>query len=101
MDVKCDTCGGVFGVPILPKDFDRWRNGEYIQVAAPYLTADERELLVSNTCGECFDRMFAPVDFDQVDPHCNGLCLTPGDVGVHGTGVDVAYPHPDCPEHGG
>ena len=35
-------------------------------------------------------------------PECNGICLTPGDIGLpeyDGPGV-VAYPHPDCPEHG-
>lgn len=33
---------------------------------------------------------------------CNGICLTPADIGLPeygGPGV-VAYPHPDCPEHG-
>lgn len=30
--------------------------------------------------------------------NCNGMCLTGGDVGVPFEGI--AYPHPDCPEHG-
>lgn len=30
---------------------------------------------------------------------CNGICVTAADIGVGGTD-QVAYPHPDCPEHG-
>ena len=36
------------------------------------------------------------------DIGCNGICLTPADIGLpeySGPGV-VAYAHPDCPEHG-
>lgn len=37
-----------------------------------------------------------------MDDECNGICLTPADIGLPeygGAGV-VAYAHPDCPEHG-
>lgn len=30
---------------------------------------------------------------------CNGICLTPADIGLPEYG-GIAYPHPDCPEHG-
>lgn len=30
---------------------------------------------------------------------CNGICLYGADIGVPEHG-GVAYPHPDCPEHG-
>lgn len=36
------------------------------------------------------------------DEECNGICLTPADIGLPeygGPGV-VAYAHPDCPAHG-
>jgi len=36
----------------------RWVNGVHLQDAMPQLSADERELLISATCGSCFDRMF-------------------------------------------
>lgn len=93
MKIECGECGELKDVPIQPDDFERWENGEFIQNAAPYLSSDHRELLISGTCGECFERMFA-------DEGCNGICITPEDIGVYGTGVDVAYAHPDCPEHG-
>ena len=38
--------------------FNSWLHGELIQKALPELTKDERELLVSGTCAQCFDKMF-------------------------------------------
>ena len=35
-----------------------WKNGMYIQDAMSMLTPDERELLISGTCGECFDKLY-------------------------------------------
>ena len=40
------------------QDVVDWKGGKYIQDAMPYLSADERELLISGTCGTCFDKMF-------------------------------------------
>lgn len=31
---------------------------------------------------------------------CNGICVTADDLGLSEFGSGVAYPHPDCPEHG-
>lgn len=31
--------------------------------------------------------------------NCNGRCVTAADIGV-GTFLQIAYPHPMCPEHG-
>jgi len=47
-----------------PQDFFDWHNGEgFIQDLMPYLSTGERELLISGTCGRCFDEMF-PEDVD-------------------------------------
>jgi hypothetical protein len=43
------------------KDLSDWKSEKkYIQDAMPYLSAGEREILISKTCGECFDKMFPP-----------------------------------------
>ena len=35
------------------------------------------------------------------EPECNGICVTPADIGLpEFSYVEVAYPHPDCPLHG-
>ena len=39
-------------------DYTSWENGELIQTALPYLTADEREVLISGMCGPCFDNVW-------------------------------------------
>ena len=41
-------------------DVANWENGALIQDALPYLSADDRELLISGTCGACYDKMFPP-----------------------------------------
>lgn len=56
--VICQTCRSRYELRIDPEDFYRFRRGEYAQNAFPYLTDDQRELMVSQTCGPCFDRMF-------------------------------------------
>lgn len=39
-------------------EFMAWDSGGMIQTAMPSVTADDRELLISGTCGPCFDKMF-------------------------------------------
>ncbi len=67
MFVECRFCNEPHWVPVcetLDADrLQRWsRGGEYIQNVFPELTPNERELLQSNTCGACFDKMFPPED---------------------------------------
>jgi hypothetical protein len=38
-------------------------DGAYVQDAFPYLNADEREMIISDTCSKCFDAMFAEDEF--------------------------------------
>lgn len=54
---QCFTCRSFFTLRVNKDDMVRWRDGELIQRAMPYLTPDERELLISSTCGKCFDKM--------------------------------------------
>ena len=58
LEPTCQHCGTTVQIPVIGPDYDRWKNGELIQNAMPYLSADEREILISGTCGPCFDRMF-------------------------------------------
>lgn len=53
--VKCDT---EVLISVGYHDYEAWQNGEFIQDAMPYLTADQREILISGICGDCFDLMF-------------------------------------------
>ena len=60
---RCRKCGDAKTMLVKKTDLQAWKNGgEYIQTAMPYLTVDERELLISGTCGPCFDNMFPDED---------------------------------------
>ena len=43
---------------VVQGDYEAWENGKLIQDVMPYLSADEREVLISGICGPCFDKMF-------------------------------------------
>ena len=58
LEVTCLLCLKVKTVVVRPDDYDAWKRGKYAQDAFPYLTDDQRELLISATCGPCFDEMF-------------------------------------------
>lgn len=59
LDVQCMHCHKWYDIEVDKEDFNSWENGTYlIQDALPYLTKGERELLISNTCDSCWDKMF-------------------------------------------
>lgn len=42
-----------------------------------------------------------PLAGPDEDDRCNGICLTPADIGLpEYSSAGIAYAHPDCPEHG-
>lgn len=57
IEVRCISCGTVHQVTVNKRDFIEWRAGGLIQNVMPYLTADQRELLISRICGECFNKI--------------------------------------------
>lgn len=58
-NVRCDYCGVLYTLYIDPQDYVDWCNDNgFIQDLMPYLADGERELLISKTCGSCFDEMF-------------------------------------------
>ena len=56
--VQCLNCDDVHILLVGCDDLRRWEGGELIQNAMPYLSAGEREILISGICGRCFDEMF-------------------------------------------
>ena len=56
--VNCIQCHQPQHIEARTADLDAWIGGELIQVAMPYLTADEREILISGVCGTCFSKMW-------------------------------------------
>ncbi len=57
---SCRFCKGEHEVNVWINDLERIEQGEHIQDVMPYLSADDRELLISGVCGKCFDEMDVP-----------------------------------------
>lgn len=55
----CRFCGTTHTLTVDINDYFNWQEGTLIQEAMPYLTPAERELLISHTCQDCWDKMFA------------------------------------------
>ena len=60
--LTCRRCRRVSEIMVDPADIKRWQDGEHIQDALFYLSADQRELIISQTCGVCFDELFEGMD---------------------------------------
>lgn len=58
IDVTCPFCGTVNTVYVFEDDFEDWQNGALAQDCFPYLAPEERELLISHVCPDCWSKMF-------------------------------------------
>ena len=65
--IPCKLCGIVYSVLLNEQDYDDWQDNKgYIQDLLGYLTAGERELLISGTCDTCWQKLY-PNDDDMID----------------------------------
>ena len=55
---QCPFCGRGNEVEVNEFDYFDWSEGELAQDAFPYLSAAEREMLISGICPKCWDKMF-------------------------------------------
>ena len=61
----CPFCGHVNEIVVSEADYWDWQNGALVQDAFPYLSADEREMLISGICPTCWDGMFNGMDEEE------------------------------------
>ena len=54
---RCPICGGYNSVKVEFEDYLRWVDGEGTYECFPYLSADERELLITGVCSSCWNEM--------------------------------------------
>lgn len=59
IQVKCIMCKELTQIQIPESNWKRYIAGENIQDCLDFLSADLRELMISKTCGKCFDKLFA------------------------------------------
>ena len=65
--VTCKHCSVEYTILADAEDINSWREGAgYIQDILAYLSAAERELLISGTCDNCWNNMFGS-DLDDED----------------------------------
>lgn len=57
--IPCQSCDYVGILYLDSADIDKYLAGALVQNAFPYLTADQREMIISQTCNVCWDKMFA------------------------------------------
>lgn len=58
IEAECPFCGKVTDVEVPIDGYIKWEHGELIQNALPMLSAQERELVKTGICQECWDKMF-------------------------------------------
>ena len=54
----CVWCNKTWAVEVNSADLEEYDKGELVQNAFPYLTATERECLISGMCPTCQDKIF-------------------------------------------
>jgi len=67
----CPFCGEDHLVEVLEKDYHRWQDGEKVQNAFPYLSADNREMLISGICPTCWESTFGDEEDSEEDEDYN------------------------------
>jgi hypothetical protein len=57
-DIVCNICGENSKITCDADDVQSWKDGVLIQDCLDYLHAEQRQLLISGTCGDCSTRLF-------------------------------------------
>ena len=75
VETSCPFCGSVTRLSLNWDDFTDWQDGtKLVQDAFPYLNADERELLMTGICSECWEKMFSNDEEEDDSPEWHDTC---------------------------
>lgn len=67
INITCKYCQKLYTIEVGMVDYFEWKSGMmFIQDSLHYLTAGERELLISKTCDSCWKKLY-PNDGDMED----------------------------------
>lgn len=61
----CPICKHINLTFVNAEDYWSWQEGELVQNAFPYLSADEREALISGICPTCWDEMLSSEEEEE------------------------------------
>ena len=62
LEMRCPFCGGEHSVEVRERDFNAYNGGELAQRAFPYLSATQREQVISHICPKCPEGIFGAED---------------------------------------
>lgn len=65
MTGNCHNCNTKFGITVPHDDYLKWQTGTVIQEAFPYMSVDDRELLISQQCDKCWKRIYQTEGWDE------------------------------------
>jgi|LakMenEpi03Aug12_release.lakeMendotaPanAssembly.Ray.scaffolds.fasta_scaffold5420626_1 hypothetical protein len=69
LKIQCIHCNKLHEVAVDPNDQTAHKLGvgpkRFAQNAYPYLSANDRELIISRQCGSCYDAMFPDEEDDS------------------------------------
>ena len=74
--VICPFCGTINYIQVEESDYNDYVNGKLAQDAFPYLSSDERELLISGVCSSCWKGLFSEEEEDY-EPDVNECGYNP------------------------
>lgn len=63
---ECPCCGKVQRIVVDFASYYLWKTGLHIQKAFPELDANQREILISGICPECWDNMWGGDENDKL-----------------------------------
>ena len=68
VDLTCEYCKARYTILVNKNDMMLWLTDQgYIQDLMPYLSAVEREMIISGTCGKCWAKLFGEDVYDRED----------------------------------
>ena len=81
----CPFCGKANEIEVNEMDYLDWQDGALVQDAFPYLSANEREALISGICPKCWADTFG----EEGDNHFEDLFETLNDVFSEDEGFEI------------
>lgn len=60
IETTCPKCNNQQEINVDENDYNSWKSGKLIQNAMPYLTASQREALMTGVCDPCWNELFPP-----------------------------------------
>ncbi len=69
--IKCIGCKQTKEIVVPLAEYRAWQSGKLIQEAMPNVSANDRELIISRTCPECWAKIFSPAAEPQTEGGTN------------------------------